>query len=230
MLKSNQLTGLSNLNCPALTYIDLDSNKLTGSLPNFNLPSLRSLQINANQLTGSIPPLNLPELTGLGLKSNKLTGSIPYLNLPKSISIDFSNNQLSGGIAQVNLNSMVGLNLTNNRLNFDSMEYIYSRYFSVFFYPQANIKINSKNNLLSVNAGGTLSKNTYVWFQKQPDSSSFKGFKQAVGDSTLNNPPPGSYYAMVTNSASPLLILFSDTVSIGLQLKLSNPNSSMINP
>ncbi|MBK6479636.1 MAG: hypothetical protein IPF93_15655 [Saprospiraceae bacterium] len=69
---------------PKLKYLNLQHQKLKGSIPDFKLPNLIRLQLNENKLTGSIPDFNLPFLEYLGLSANLLEGSIPnFNNLPK---------------------------------------------------------------------------------------------------------------------------------------------------
>jgi hypothetical protein len=67
-------------------------------MPNFNLPNLTYLSLNANQLTGTIPSLDLPKLSSLLLALNQFTGSIPNFNLPNLYTLQIFNNQISGCI------------------------------------------------------------------------------------------------------------------------------------
>ena len=82
------------------TYLRLDYNQLTGSIPPEigNLTNLEYVSLTDNQLTGSIPPEigNMTNLEWLYLGDNQLTGSIPEsicnLNLDWNYS-SISNNQ-----------------------------------------------------------------------------------------------------------------------------------------
>ena len=83
----------------------------------------------------------------------------------------------------------------NNQL--DSFEY--SR--------QRPIDIHQNNNVLSVYAGGTLSNNTYKWFNNGVLAATI------TGDSTFTPTASGNYSVEVTNSVATELTLRSDTVS-----------------
>ena len=89
------------------TYLRLDYNQLTGSIPSEigNLTNLTYLDLLSNQLTGSIPSEigNLTNLVWLSLNHNQLTGSIPveigYLsNVYKAY---LNDNQLTGLIPDI---------------------------------------------------------------------------------------------------------------------------------
>ena len=64
-----------------LTYIELDDNALTGSLPDalFSLATLKAIDLKGNQLTGTLSSEieNLAELMVLQLDQNQLEGSLP---------------------------------------------------------------------------------------------------------------------------------------------------------
>ena len=72
-----------------LIFIDLDFNKLTGSLTSelLSLSSLTQLDINDNQMTGSISGIGVfPSMEFLQLHNNSFTGTVPnavgaYTNL-----------------------------------------------------------------------------------------------------------------------------------------------------
>lgn len=106
-LQSNRLSGslpaaLGNLS--ALSYLQLNSNQLTGSIPSTlgNLTNLDTLSMGGNTLSGSIPSSlgNLLNLTFLNIRINNLSGSIPSSldNLTKLTVLDLKNNSLSGSI------------------------------------------------------------------------------------------------------------------------------------
>jgi hypothetical protein len=77
-LNRNKLIGtLPDLKLPNLTVLNLSSNQLTGNVPNFNLPNLTLLDLSSNHLTGNVPNFNLPNLQFLGLTYNHLTGNVP---------------------------------------------------------------------------------------------------------------------------------------------------------
>ena len=80
-----------------ITFIELDSRGLTGSIPSEigNLTNLTGLELNDNQLTGEIPKEigNLTNLEYLGLWNNQLTGDIPQevCDLIESNNLDIHN-------------------------------------------------------------------------------------------------------------------------------------------
>ena len=62
-----------------VTWLDLTSNQISGTIPN-NLPAgLRSLSLGDNLLTGSLPDQLPLSLIYLFVQKNKLTGAIPQL-------------------------------------------------------------------------------------------------------------------------------------------------------
>jgi Leucine-rich repeat (LRR) protein len=106
-LQSNRLSGslpaaLGNLS--ALTYLQLNSNQLAGIIPSTlgNLTNLDTLSMGGNTLSGSIPSSlgNLLNLTFLNIRINNLSGSIPSSldNLTKLTVLDLKDNSLSGSI------------------------------------------------------------------------------------------------------------------------------------
>ena len=106
-LQGNDLTGsippdLGSLT--KLTELSLSGNYLTGPIPPElgNLTLLTSLSLSYNDLTGSIPPElgNLTNLTRLYLHANDLTGSIPLElgNLTKLTHLGLHDNALTGSI------------------------------------------------------------------------------------------------------------------------------------
>jgi len=87
-----------------LTYLELDINQLTGSIPAElgNMSKLRTLILFSNNLTGPIPPElgNLSNLDYLVLDNNQLSGTIPAElgNLTELTLLGLSRNQFSGFI------------------------------------------------------------------------------------------------------------------------------------
>ncbi|KAH7532621.1 hypothetical protein FEM48_Zijuj04G0041100 [Ziziphus jujuba var. spinosa] len=87
-----------------LTYLDLSSNFIEGSIPLgvWNLKNLVTLNLARNRLVGSIPWVvdQLTNLTSLTLNSNQINGSIPVEigNLKNLIQLDLSDNNLTGPI------------------------------------------------------------------------------------------------------------------------------------
>jgi len=128
-LGSNQLSG----NIPSdafvgvhnLTYLELDNNILTGSIP-AELGSCRSLtllNLAQNQLSGVLPQElgNLTNLHVLQLQYNNLNGTIPTQigQLSKLLTLNLSSNSLGGSIPSdiANLSRLNFLYLQGNNLS-----------------------------------------------------------------------------------------------------------------
>lgn len=128
-LGGNSLTGaIPSGTCQTvqdLTYMELDSNKLTGSIPP-DLGSCRKLallNLAENQLTGALPPElgKLGNLQVLKLQMNKLNGTIPIqiAQLHKLSTLNLSRNSLDGPIPSElsSLTYLTFLHLQGNNLN-----------------------------------------------------------------------------------------------------------------
>ncbi|KAL2555884.1 disease resistance family protein/LRR family protein [Forsythia ovata] len=104
-----------------LSYFDLDSNKLQGSIPDAigNLLSLSYLSLNENQLEGEIPISlgNMSSLSYLDLSSNQLMGIVPQLALSSSLThLSLDHNMFNGTVTQSigSLSKLEYLNLGSN--------------------------------------------------------------------------------------------------------------------
>jgi len=115
-----------------------------------------------------------------------------------------------------NLSSSCYLDLSHNNLTFEDLEWIVQTFTNRSYYPQANIPVYNKNDMLFVSAGGTLSNNTYHWIM-----ISEPGETTIVGDSVFHPSQSGQYYALVTNSICTDLILFTDTVDYDAALPVT---------
>ena len=146
-----------------------------------------SLQLNG--LNGIIPPSvdYLEKLSHLRLDHNNLHGNIPatFRNLPHSLS----------------------MNLSLNHLTFDGMELIAQTFPNAVYAPQKLITVHKNGNALSVSAGGTVSNNTYTWFNIEQNNS-----VTIVGDSVFHASLNGQYFAKITNAICTQLTLHTDTV------------------
>ncbi|XP_062099321.1 LRR receptor-like serine/threonine-protein kinase GSO1 [Humulus lupulus] len=108
-----------------LTYLELDKNNFSGSIPPDlgSCKSLALLNLAQNNLTGSLPGQlgNLRMLQVLQLQSNNLSGEIPepIFQLQRLSVLNISWNSLSGQIPYSisNLQHLVNLNLQGNKLN-----------------------------------------------------------------------------------------------------------------
>ncbi len=223
-LQENQLSGSIPAtigNMASLTYLAFDYNQLSGSIPSTigNMTNLTGLHLDNNQLSDSIPSsiCNLTNLTDLELQENQLTGSIPSAisNLVKLMFLYLNNNQLSGSIPSIigNSTSLGDVKLYENQFTFAGMEELVEEFegfrTTLIYDPQADITITNTSGILSVSAGGTLSKNTYNWYE----DGTLVATK--VGDSTYTviGSDANNYSVAVTNSIATALTLYSDTVT-----------------
>jgi len=213
----NTWYGVSTDNNDRVSDLDLNNNNLIGSIPSsvVNLSNLSLLVLYNNKISGSIPTSfgNLSNINLIDLSSNQLSGTIPSSlgNLTNLATLNLAYNQLSGNIPTSlgNLNNLLTLGISKNLFNFDLANFSRNIHTTFDYYPQADIKVhNSIINQLAVTAGGTLSENTYKWYDANRNLVANK-----TGDSTYSPKVSGSYYVKVTNSKLPLLTLQSDTLS-----------------
>ncbi len=200
-LIGNVPTGLGNLT--NLTELQICCNALTGTLPTSlgNLTNLQYFFINDNGFTGEIPTSygNLSDVSQIDFSSNELSGAIPtsLSNLNNLTYLNLASNQLSGNIP-TGLSSMKNLSsvyLSYNNFTYDGLEILVGAGISDLKYaPQAAIPIWSNNYTLSVDAGGTMSNNTYHWYKEDVL------IYTAVGDNTFTPLESGAYECDVTNA------------------------------
>ena len=218
LLGNNQLSGsippeLANL--LNLEILRLRDNQLSGTIPPQlgNLSKLFSLYLDENQLAGSIPPElgNLLRLRNLWLDKNQLSGSIPpeLGNILRLHELHLSGNQLSGPVPSFIADFMYlrSLDLSHNRFTFDGMELIAQKFPFAEYDWQMPVPLHVNGNTLSVSAGGTLSNNTYVWYQRDKP-----GNITIIGDSVFHPTESGTYFVKVRNKTAPDLKLASRAV------------------
>ncbi len=194
-----------------VTGINLTNNRLAGSIPVSigNLDSLTHLYLGIGFLADSLPSSigNLTVLTYLDVSHNKLTGHIPasFNNLTLLDTINLGYNKLSGEIPSLaNLSTVLQIDLSNNNFTFAGMEEVATDFIFASISPQAGITAGISGNVYSVNAGGTLSNNTYKWYRNGV------AFVTNTGDSTLTATNLDyDYYAIITNSNVSNLTLYS---------------------
>lgn len=129
-LSSNSFTGSIPgewVNCPALKYIFLQKNKLSGTLPTWpsELHALEAIDLGHNIITGPFPEgFCSSSLISIQLSHNKLNGEISTLGFSKCTSVTVfavSYNYMIGSIPET-INSMKQLDklyLDNNKFNGD---------------------------------------------------------------------------------------------------------------
>jgi len=221
-LEHNQLSGgipVSLGNLTKLTGLYLAYNQVSGSIPSSlgNLLNVTELFLNNNQLRDSIPSSlgNLSKLHYLYLNNNQLSGSIPssFGNFSYNLlALGLNNNHLSGAIpSSINKTSLPQdtlIALNNNGFTFDGLENVVKSftYTDLYYSPQASIPISTHGDTLSVSAGGTLSNDTYKWY----NGNTLVATK--TGDSTFVPTAAGNYSVAVTNAIATQLTLYSDTV------------------
>jgi Leucine-rich repeat (LRR) protein len=167
-------------------WITLGQNKLKGTLPSTlqNLSALIALHLPGNQLFGNIPVEigSLTQVSNLDLSFNHFSGTVPA--------------------SLTNLPSWATINLVYNKLTFSGMELL-SKFPSAFYEPQADIPLQRTGNVLSVDAGGSVAKNTYKWYKDN-----------LLVATTFGNPyytitSEGAYSVVVTNDVATRLTLYS---------------------
>jgi Leucine-rich repeat (LRR) protein len=227
-LNNNGLTGTipnSLGNITKLNLLWLNNNQLTGSIPAslFQLSYLQQLFLNNNQLTGNIPDSfgNIPNLYQVFLNNNQLTGNIPaaFGLLPNLEQLFLQNNQLSGTLSST-FDSLAIVSqgqggaqvfIQNNNFTFSGMEelaVLWGGSELMTYSPQTSIHLNYNSGVYSVSAGGTLSNNTYSWYNNGTLIAT------NVGDSIFTPTIQGSYSVAVTNSVATALTLYSDTINL----------------
>jgi hypothetical protein len=219
-LNNNKLNGHIPATLGKLKFLQdlhVDGNQLTGHIPP-SLGRLKNLVVFSaknNDLKGQIPSSlgDLSNLRHLVLSHNRLSGNIPssFTQLKNLRTLRLRDNLLSGTVPSFlgTLPKLNRLNILHNYYNFDGLEtLVQSNDLDTLKYErQRKIYVHQKNNTLSVYAGGTLSNNTYKWFNSGVLAASI------TGDSTFAPIAGGDYSVEVTNSIVAALTLRSDTVS-----------------
>ena len=216
----------------AIIGLFLSDNEISGTIPASlsNLKEMWTLRLSHNNLTGTIPTSleSLEKLRYLSLEYNTLTGSIPP-GLKIANAIALQNNQLSGTVPAFLCDKYLFIFIQNNQFTFDGMECIGANDQArppmtdqiVFYENQKKLLINNHNPILSVTAGGTLSKNTYTWYKDDGDNA----YAAPIGDSTLQITEPGTYWCIVKNSLASQLILYTNTITVASVLTMLQRDS-----
>jgi len=165
----------------------------------------------------------------ISLSYNKLRGQIPatFSNLTSLRELDLRDNQLTDTVPAflASFHDLRRLQIQFNHFTFNGIEQLAGaghRFLAFRYGFERKIKVNQTNNTLSVYAGGTLSNNTYKWFNNGVLVSTING------DSTYTPPASGNYSVEVTNSIATELTLKSDTVSFNAFASDQKNNISLL--
>ncbi len=218
-------------NLENLVYLSLTSKEINGNLPPElgKLKKLQTLALAGNKFTGTIPAAfgEMEELVNMNLSyipptaawevrgpRGELSGAIPaeFSKLSKLKSLDLSYQNLNSGLsATYHIPVSGGVSITGNAFTFDGIE----GYTNIIDYysPQAKIPMKGMfplsssvgvDGTLYVEAGGTISNNTYKWFKDNNLVAT------NVGVNSFNTTGLGTYQVQVTNSFAPDLTLVSE--------------------
>jgi Leucine-rich repeat (LRR) protein len=236
-----------------LIALDLSYNKLTGKISNCKqLYNIQSIYLNDNKLSGAIPPSlftrgsltelhlennnlsdTLPNFGGAGFKvlslfHNQLTGTVPssISKVANLVRLNISANRFSGTLPSslTKLKALTHLNVVYNHFTFDGMETLVQHNYKQFIYSnEKEIDVHQNGNTLSVYAGGTLSNNTYNWYNNGNLVATI------VGDSTYTPIASGNYSVAVANSIATELTLYSDTIAVSTSPQSSSITANQLN-
>ncbi len=201
-----------------LTFLAFSGNAdLIGILPPEigNLINMRYLYIGNTGLSGPFPPEigNLSEMIILQMRNCDFSGPLPesFVNMTNLNYLDISGNNFTGTITpdfnDINNSSEFYCNF--NKFTFDSFEDDSIPGF-YFYAPQDSILLNVSGNIISVNAGGNITDNTYKWYKDNVLINT------TSGDSTFTISDFGYYRCEVSNS------LVTDPLGYGQNLILQS--------
>jgi hypothetical protein len=230
-LRGNIPSTLGNL--VNVVDFDLSINQLTGTIPHElgNLVNANFFILYNNRLSGTIPASlsNLKNLVMLDLNFNRLRGEIPsFKNAIFLNTALFDHNNLSGKIPSSfkNLQYLTALTVDHNQYTFDGLERAAAELGDIITYGhQKFIFVHKRNHLLSVNAGGTLSNNTYKWFRNGVLDTTI------TGNSTYLPKANGIYSVNINNAVATEVTLHAYTIvfAASSDLNQSQIDSPLIN-
>eukprot|EP00798_Chlamydomonas_sp_ICE-L_P030851 gene30851-35891_t len=122
LVSGNSLTGLTPSLCPALVYLEANSNRLSGSMGTLGtFPELHILDLSNNLISGIVPT---PEAWGelmisVNLQNNRMTGSLPenFSTIWYLTDLNVGGNLLNGTIPPSifsRIGSLTSLNIAGN--------------------------------------------------------------------------------------------------------------------
>ncbi len=219
-------------NLSNLTDLFLDYNQFTGKIPTSigKLKKVNSITLRYNRLSGTIPSaLNtLKNVYYIYFNNNALTGDVSTsLGKLKTLQIlDISNNQLyhDKNTQPFAATKNMIVYMYNNNFTFNGLEYVATKAPQAAYTPQARLQLQKDSSGLSVDAGGTLSNNTYRWFKLGT-----VGNTTIIGNNVFKPSQSGQYYAQITNAIATKLTLTTDTISytIGSRIQRADLNISL---
>ena len=210
----DEIGNLSKLKKLKIAY--LNSNTDLGPIPFElrNLPDLEELEISGAPFSGTLPTdfWNLTKLGKITLAGTNLSGPIPAAigNFPNLTYLSLADNAFSGRLPNLSNIPVSGfVDLRFNAFTFAGLEENFSKV--DVYLVQANIPVQIQfvpgQAKLYVQAGGTLTNNTYKWFKNNVL------FTTNTGDSTLLVTEEAAYRVEVTNSVVTGLKLSSSAYS-----------------
>ncbi|MCE7058649.1 T9SS type A sorting domain-containing protein [Dyadobacter sp. CY343] len=183
-----------------------------------NLVKLTRLEVTGLGNAGPIPTTigNLINLDVLDLHGNGHTGTIPasFNKLTKINYLALFNNYLNGPLPTLSSLRSRKIDIRINNFTFDVLE-TYENRFSQYS-DQRKIPVMRENGVLSVNAGGTMSRNTYRWYYDNLLVAT------KTGDNTFTPTDLRDYRVEVTNTIAVGARLVSETVRSPLPVTLMN--------
>jgi|GEM_PF-4388316 len=162
-------------NC-GVERLELSSNGLDNSIPEeLFLTKLKVLDFSENELTGFLMNYDLfPLIEEIYLNDNQFYGIVPFFSQYPELHT---------------------LNIANNFFSFDGLEDLMEAEIdNVTYAPQADIPLIVSNNKIEVQAGGTVTNNTYTWYKDGQQLISI------IGDEDILVNEDGVYYVEVRNS------------------------------
>lgn len=196
-----------------LGELRINGNNFSGSIPTSvsNLQNATNLDFSYNSLTGSIPGqfADIPVLHTLRLNNNQLSGTLPagLASLSSFSNLIVNDNQLTGPVpASYCTHEFDTLRLSNNLFDFAGMECLAANDLAevLEYTGQKTLTITKTDDVLSVDAGGTVANNTYQWYRNNSPIS-----PATTGNNNLTITEDGTYRVEVTNSVVSGLTLTS---------------------
>ncbi len=212
---------------PNLEHLTLGNNEISAfSTEILKLSTLKSLSLNDNHITSipesitqlsdlevfqvaSCPLKNLPSNIGELIKLKWIdVQSCELDSLPQSIAN--LNNLTLLAVSQNNLTNEIldfvspnyHFSCGGNDMNFDGFEGFVPNHMhltSLIYNNQNNLSMKRVNDVLFVEAGGTIGNNTYNWYEGVNYDSGTLVYT-AIGDSTFTPITEGNYWSEITNA------------------------------